>query len=235
LLSSSALTPGEVIRGFEDCTSSPGAPSLDVEDPLQEQPASAAASVKARYLAMEDPCRVAGSRSNPDPTDNLQQHGRQRGTLAGHGGVVMPRWIEVMLCTPEEPLTRLARYTQANGLLYLALGLSMYAWPGMLCLLGADPLKGQEPALCRTIGLAIAIIGWFYVIGARTNRDSFGLATFADRILVPFFLLPLVFTGQIDPMIVLPIAILDPILGIGAFLIWRKSSKGQGPARSDVG
>jgi hypothetical protein len=136
----------------------------------------------------------------------------------------MPRWIEVMFSTPDQPLTPLARYTQANGFLYLALGLVVYAWPGVMGLVGAGPLEGQEPALYRTLGLAIAIIGWFYVMGARTNRDSFGLATFADRILVPFFLLPLAFTGQVDPMIVLPFAILDPILGIGAFVIWKRQS-----------
>jgi hypothetical protein len=95
-------------------------------------------------------------------------------------------------------------------------------------LVGADPLVGQEPALYRTIGLAVAIIGWFYVFGARTNRDSFGLATFADRILVPFFVVPLVLTGEIDPMLVLPIALLDPVLGIGAFILWKRQNA---PAR----
>jgi hypothetical protein len=148
----------------------------------------------------------------------------------------MPRWIEVLFSTPDEPLTPLARYTQANGLLYLTLGLMIYAWPGAMGLVGAGPLEGQEPALYRTLGFAIAIIGWFYVMGARTNRDSFGLATFADRILVPFFVLPLVVTGQVDPMLVLPIAILDPILGIGAFVIWkRQSSNRQTSPRSDMG
>jgi hypothetical protein len=41
----------------------------------------------------------------------------------------MPRWIEVMLSKSDEPLTPLARYTQVNGLLYLAFGLLIYAWP----------------------------------------------------------------------------------------------------------
>lgn len=136
----------------------------------------------------------------------------------------MPRWIEVMLSTPDEPLTPLARYTQVNGFLYLALGLVVYAWPNVMGLVGAGQLEGQEPALYRIVGLAIAIIGWFYVMGARTNRDSFGLATFADRILVPFFVLPLVFTGQVDPMLVLPVAILDPILGVGAFVLWKRQA-----------
>ena len=143
----------------------------------------------------------------------------------------MPKWIQVMLSTPDRPLSPLARYTQANGFLYLALGLSIYAWPGALGLLGAGPLEGQEPALFRIIGFAIAIIGWFYVFGGRTNRDSFGLATFLDRILVPLFV---VLTGQVDPMLVLPVAILDPILGIGAFVIWKRQS-GQREAAMPAG
>lgn len=129
-----------------------------------------------------------------------------------------------MLSTPDQPLSPLARYTQANGFLYLALGLVIYAWPGVTGLVGAGVLQGQEPALYGLIGFAIALLGWFYVFGARTNRDSFGLATFADRILVPFFILPLVVTGQVDPMLVLPVVILDPILGVGAFIIWKRQS-----------
>jgi hypothetical protein len=134
----------------------------------------------------------------------------------------MPRWLEVMFSKPNEPLTPLARYTQVNGFLYLALGLPIYAWPGAMALVGAGAFEGQESGLFRIIGFAIAVIGWFYVFGARTNRDSFGLATFVDRMLVPAFVLPLVFAGQVDPILVLPVAILDPILGVGAFMIWRR-------------
>jgi hypothetical protein len=136
----------------------------------------------------------------------------------------MPKWIEIMLSTPNEPLSPLARYTQANGILYLVLGSTIYGWPGVTELLGAGALDGQETGLVRVLGLAIAIIGWFYVIGGRTNRDSFGLATFADRILVPFLALPPAIAGQVDLMLVLPIAVLDPILGIVAFLIWKRQS-----------
>jgi len=137
----------------------------------------------------------------------------------------MPRWIEVMFSTPDEPLTPLARYTQANGFLYLALGLLIYAWPGGMALVGAGAFEGQESGLFRIVGFAIAVIGWFYVFGGRTNRDSFGLATFGDRILVPVFVLPLVFAGQVDPVLMLPVAVLDPILGIGAFVIWKRQSE----------
>jgi len=122
-----------------------------------------------------------------------------------------------------ETLTPLARYTQYNGFFYLIVGLSMFAMPGMLEMLpGVTPFEGQEQGIVRIVGFSIAIIGWFYVFGARTNVESFGLATVGDRLLVPFFLVPLGLTGTVDGMLAYPMAILDPILGIGALLIWQR-------------
>lgn len=137
----------------------------------------------------------------------------------------MPTWIQVLLSKSDEPLTPLARYTQANGLFYIAVGLAFYAVPGVTSLGGASELAGQEAGLLRIVGMAVAIIGWFYVIGARTNKDSFGLATFADRMAVPLFLVPLALTGAVDPMLVIPFAVLDPLLGIGAFVLWSRQPR----------
>jgi len=95
-----------------------------------------------------------------------------------------------MFSKPNEPLTPLARHTKVNAFLYLALGLPIYAWPGAMALVETGAFEGQESGLFRIIGFAIAVIGWFYVFGARTNRDSFGWATFGDRMLVPAFVLP---------------------------------------------
>ncbi len=136
----------------------------------------------------------------------------------------MRRFVRVLLAPPPEPMTPLARYTQANGVFYLALGLGLYLFPGAMGAAGAGALTGQEPALVALLGMAIAIIGWFYVIGARTNRDSFALATVVDRLLLPFFVAPLLLLGRIDPMLVLPLAVLDPVLGLGAWMIWRRSA-----------
>lgn len=141
----------------------------------------------------------------------------------------MPRWVQVMLAPPAEPMTPLARYTQANGLFYLALGLGLYAWPGAMGPIGAPDLVGQEAGLVQMLGMCVAIVGWFYAIGARTNQDKFGLATVADRLLVPAFVFPLIALGRVDAMLAGPVAVLDPILGIGAFFIWR-SQQGSGPA-----
>ena len=137
----------------------------------------------------------------------------------------MRSWIGVMLSRPES-LTPLARYTQYNGVFYLAIGLFMFAVPGAMEMVpGVTPFEGQEQGLVRLIGFTMAIIGWFYVFGGRTNADSFGLATVGDRLLVPFFLVPLGLTGAVDGMLVYPFAVLDPALGIGAWLIWRRQSK----------
>ena len=136
----------------------------------------------------------------------------------------MPAWIRGMLARPNEPVTPLARYTTWNGVLYIVLGLQLYFWPGVVqVFFMADPFEAGEAGLLRAMGLCVAIIGWFYIFGSRTNRDSFGLATIGDRLLVPLFLLPLAWTGEVDPMIVVPLAVLDPLLAFGAWLIWKRT------------
>ncbi len=122
------------------------------------------------------------------------------------------------------PSTPLSRYTTYNGLFYMAFGLTAYAWPGsMQLVLGAAPFQAHEEGFARLVGFTITVVGWFYVMGARTRADSFSLATVVDRAVVPFLLVPLVVTGAVDPHIGLPFAILDPLLAIGAFIIWRRS------------
>lgn len=131
--------------------------------------------------------------------------------------------FQALFAKPAEPRTPLARYTYWNGAFYFVFGFTLYAWPGVVRVFGAAPLHGQEPALLRVVGLAIAIVGWFYAMGARTNVDSFGLATVADRLLVPFLLAPVVIWGGLDLFIALPLGIIDPLLGLGALWIWRRT------------
>lgn len=134
----------------------------------------------------------------------------------------MPTWLRAMLAPPPAPLTPLARYTLANGLFYLAFGLAVLVWPGVTELLGAAPLIGPAEGLARVVGFSLMVIGWFYVMGARTNADTFGLATVADRIVVPFVFAALVLWGGVDPYLVGPIAVLDPTLALGAWWVWRR-------------
>ena len=134
-------------------------------------------------------------------------------------------FFETLWSSPRS--TPLSRFTTWNGGLYLAFGLLLYAWPGVAqVLLGLPPFQGGEPGLLRVAGFSLAVIGWFYVMGARTGADSFGLATVADRVLVPFFLGPLALSGAVDPRLVMGFIVLDPVLGIAAYLVWRRQSRG---------
>jgi hypothetical protein len=135
----------------------------------------------------------------------------------------MPEWIRVMLSRPDEPATPLSRYTVANGIGYLVIGLTFFAAPGLLVLLpDVDTLQGLEEGLVRALGFTILVIGWFYLFGGRTNADSFGLATVGDRLLVPLFLLPLGITGQLPMSLVVAFSVMDPALGLGAYVVWRR-------------
>lgn len=122
------------------------------------------------------------------------------------------------------PSTPLSRYTAANGLLYVAFGAVVYAWPEVTHLIGADDFRAGESGLVRVLGFVMLVIGWFYVMGARTRADSFGLATVLDRVLiVPVFLMALVVTDTVDAGLVVPFAILDPVLGLGALAVWLRT------------
>lgn len=110
-------------------------------------------------------------------------------------------------------------------MLYLTLGISLYFFPGLLTLTGAGEPTSGEQGLLRILAFVMAIIGWFYVMGARTRASSFSLATVVNRVLVvPPFLLPLAFSGAVDPHLVIPFAILDPVLGLGALVVWLRAS-----------
>jgi hypothetical protein len=133
-----------------------------------------------------------------------------------------PSFLATLLASP--PATPLSRYIVGNGALYLALGLLLLVWPRAMLLFGAQPYEAGEEGLLRTLGFIVGIVGWFYVMGGRTRADSFALATVVDRLIVPFVLVPLALSGAVDPALVLPFAILDPVLAIGAWVVWRRQA-----------
>lgn len=132
-------------------------------------------------------------------------------------------FVSTLLASP--PSTPLSRYTVGNGVFYLATGLLLLAWPEAMYLGGAAPYEAGERGLVRVLGFVVMIVGWFYVAGGRTRADSFSLATIADRLVVPFVLVPLALCGEVDPVLVLPFAILDPVLAIGAWILWRRQPR----------
>jgi hypothetical protein len=132
-------------------------------------------------------------------------------------------WWQSILETPSGSPGALSRYIFWNGVLYLAVGAALYLAPDLVRrLFFMAPFSGHEEGYMRLLGVAVAVIGWFYIFGARTRADSFALATVADRIAVPVLLLPLYFTGQLEAGLVFAFALLDPLLALGAYLIWRR-------------
>ncbi len=118
-----------------------------------------------------------------------------------------------------------SKYTVINGFLYLATGALLIAWPGAVQSLFMDPaFVGHEEALFRVIGLTVAVIGWLYVFGGRSGARQAVAASVIDRLIfVPAILVPLAIVG-VFPHFLVALAILEPTLAIGAWvLLGRKT------------
>ncbi len=127
----------------------------------------------------------------------------------------------------EKPaaLSFASKYTALNGIFYLANGATLIAWPGAIQAIFMDPaFVGHEEGLIRVLGMALAVIGWLYMFGGCSGARQFVAASVFDRlILVPAVLLPLAFAG-VFPHVLLAFAILDPLLGIGAWVLLSRRS-----------
>ena len=76
-----------------------------------------------------------------------------------------------------------------------------------------------RPRLIRVMGLTVVVIGWLYLFGGRSGARQIVAASVVDRLLfVPAVLAPLAIAG-VFPHLLGTFAILDPVLGIGAWVI----------------
>lgn len=102
----------------------------------------------------------------------------------------------------------------------------MVAWPGVVQMLFKDAaFVGNEAALIRILGMAVAVIGWLYLFGGLSGDRRIVAASVLDRVvLVPLVLLPAAVAG-VFPRFLLAFAVLDPMLGIGAWLLLRRSDR----------
>ena len=127
----------------------------------------------------------------------------------------------------EKPanLSTASKYAVINGFIYLGVGALLIVWPSAVQTLFRDPaFVGHEGALFRVIGMAVAVIGWLYVFGGRSGAQQFGPASVLDRVvLVPVVLVPLVIAG-VFPHTLGAFAILDPMLGIGAWVLHNRKT-----------
>ena len=125
----------------------------------------------------------------------------------------------------EKPanLSTASKYSVMNGFIYLALGALLIVWPGAVQTIFMDaPFVGHESALFRVLGMTVAVIGWLYLFGGRSGARQLGPASVLDRVvLVPVVLVPLVMAG-IFPHTLGAFAILDPALGLGAWILHNR-------------
>ena len=117
-------------------------------------------------------------------------------------------------------LSTASKYTVLNGIVYLGCGALLIAWPGVTQTIFMDrAFVGHEEALIRVMGMTVAVIGWLYLFGGRSGGRQVVAASVVDRlVLVPAVLVPLAIAG-VFPHLIITFAILDPLLGIGAWLL----------------
>jgi hypothetical protein len=133
-------------------------------------------------------------------------------------------YVTDLLAKPPS-LSAASRYTAMNGLFYLGTGALLVAWPEVTQTIFMDaPFVRHEGALVRVIGLTLAVIGWLYLFGGRSGARQIVAASVIDRLVfVPGVLVP-VAMGGVFPHLLLTLAILDPLLAIGAWaLLGRKT------------
>ena len=125
----------------------------------------------------------------------------------------------------EKPtnLSTASKYTAINGLIYLAAGVLFIVWPGSTQTLFMDrAFVGDEQGLIRVLGLAVVVIGWFYLFGGRSGARQVVAASVVDRLIfVPVVLVPLAIAG-VFPHLLLAFAFLDVALAIGAWVIFGR-------------
>ena len=129
-----------------------------------------------------------------------------------------------LLAKPPD-LSTASKYSVINGYVYLSLGGLLLLWPSAVQTIFRDaPFVGNESALFRVAGMTVAIIGWLYLFGGRSGARQLGPASVLDRvILVPVVLVPLVM-ADVFPHTLGAFAVLDPTLGIGAWLLHNRET-----------
>ena len=99
-------------------------------------------------------------------------------------------------------------------------GAMVLVWPAMVQTVFRDaPFVGNEAALIRVLGMTVMVIGWFYLFGGLSGGRRIVAASVLNRVvLVPLVLVPLAMAG-VFPHFLLTFAVLDPMLGVGAWLL----------------
>ena len=119
-------------------------------------------------------------------------------------------------------LTPASKYTVINGFMYLGLGVALILWPGAIQTLFRErAFIGDEQGLFRALGMAVALIGYYLVIGGRAGSRQATAASVIDRLtVVPLVLLPLAIAG-VFPHFMITVVVVDFCLATSTWLILR--------------
>jgi hypothetical protein len=133
--------------------------------------------------------------------------------------------INELLARPPN-LPTMSKYTALNGVIYLAAGAMLVAWPGATQALFMDrAFVGDEQGLVRVMGLTVAVIGWLYLFGGRSGARQIVAASVVNRLtFVPAVLLPLALSG-VFPHLLVTFAVLDPALAVGAWVLCGRKTR----------
>jgi len=127
----------------------------------------------------------------------------------------------------EKPsvLSVASRYTAFNGIFYMVSGALVLAWPGAIQTIFRDPgFAGHEEALFRLLGMVLMVVGWLAFFGGRSGAKQIVAASVVDRVtLAPLVLASLAMAG-VFTHVMATFAIVDPTLGIGAWLLLGRKS-----------
>jgi len=123
-------------------------------------------------------------------------------------------------------LTPVSKYTVFNGFIYFGLGIALIVWPGAIQTLFRErAFIGDEQGLFRALGMAVAIIGYYLVVGGRAGSRQTAAASVIDRLtIVPLVLLPLAIAG-VFPRFLITIVIIDFCLAMSTWVLVRAERK----------
>lgn len=142
-------------------------------------------------------------------------------------------WFTFMLSIPRtEPMTSTQKFTQWSALVaYCGGGLTLLICPQLWQILLQLDLQGRTEGYLRLSGLGILVIGFIFVISARSNlqRSSNGtiLASVLSRLLYVNGILAMMVLRDMLPLsFALVFMVLDTVLSLITLVIWFRETEG---------
>ncbi len=132
------------------------------------------------------------------------------------------------LIPPASKLNSACRALTIQGWGYFTVGVLLFFAPGVVNKLAMFPttFTEEETPCYRMIGFTMIGIGYFYLMGSRTNHHYWAVTTIFTRMtLAPVGAMTLYLVYGAPPQLCVTFAILDPALAIWTYLAMKKDMK----------